>query len=93
MPGEIVSVILAMTVNGILDLQVVRGSVNGGIFMDFVQMILLPNLMPFNGTNRNSVVLLTTTQWRSQAGAHWGMCPSNWRLCPTSAGAPENYRC
>ena len=32
-------------------------------------------------------------QWRSQAGAHWGTCPSNWRLCPTSAGAPENYRC
>ena len=28
-------------------------------------------------------------QWRSQAGAHWGTCPSNWRLCPTSAGAPE----
>ena len=32
-------------------------------------------------------------QWCSQAGAHWGTCPSNWRLCPTSAGAPENYRC
>ena len=32
-------------------------------------------------------------QWRSQAGAHWGTCPSNWRLCPTSADAPENYRC
>ena len=26
-------------------------------------------------------------------GAHWGTCPSNWRLCPTSADAPENYRC
>ena len=32
-------------------------------------------------------------QWHSQAGAHWGTCPSKWRLCPTSAGAPENYRC
>ena len=36
---------------------------------------------------------LTHSQWRSQAGAHWGTCPSNWRLCPTSAGTPENYRC
>ena len=25
-------------------------------------------------------------QWRSQAGAHWGTCPSNYRPCPTSAG-------
>ena len=22
-------------------------------------------------------------QWRSQAGSHWGTCPSNWKLCPT----------
>ena len=28
----------------------------------------------------------TLYQWRSQAGAHWGTCPSNWRLCPTGAG-------
>ena len=49
--GERISVIVAMTVNGILDLQIVRGSVNGDIFMDFIQRGLLPNLMPFNGTN------------------------------------------
>ena len=24
------------------------------------------------------------TQWGSQAGAHWGMCPSNLRLCSAS---------
>ena len=32
------------------------------------------------------------TQWSSQAGAHWGMCPSNLRLCSTSGyklSAPE----
>jgi len=56
--GERISVIVAMTVNGILDLQIVRGSVNGDVFMDFVERVLLPNLMPFNGTNPNSVVLL-----------------------------------
>ena len=31
---ERISVIVAMTVNGILDLQIVRGSVDGEIFMD-----------------------------------------------------------
>ena len=44
--------------NGILDLQIVRGSVNGDVFMDFVERVLLSNLMPFDGTNPNSVVLL-----------------------------------
>ena len=24
-------------------------------------------------------------QWLSHAGAHWGMCPSNWWPCPTTA--------
>ena len=56
--GERISVIVAMTVNGIIDLQIVRGSVDGDIFMNFIQRVLLPNLMPFNGTNPNSVVLL-----------------------------------
>ena len=46
-----------MTVNGILDLQIVRGSVNGDVFMDFVERVLLPNLM-LNDTNPNRVVLL-----------------------------------
>ena len=43
--GEIISVIVAMTVNGILDLQIVRGSVNCDIFVDFIQRVLLPNLI------------------------------------------------
>ena len=34
-------------------------------------------------------VRVKNDQWRSQAGGHCDMCPSNWRLCPTSAGAPE----
>ena len=31
-------------------------------------------------------------QWRSQAGAHWGTYPSNWKPCPTGAGTRMNYR-
>ena len=56
--GERISVIVALTVNGILELQIVRGSVNDDIFMDFIQRVLLPNLMPFIDTNSNSVVML-----------------------------------
>jgi len=51
-------VIVAMMVNGILDLQIVRGSVDGETFMDFVHRLLLPNLMPFNGKNPSSDVVL-----------------------------------
>ena len=44
-----------MTVDGVLALQIVRWSVDSD---GFVQRVLLPNLMLFNGTNPNSVVLL-----------------------------------
>ena len=49
--------------------------------------LLLTGLLyhPFSFTSTMSKL----HQWRSQAGAHWGTCPSNWRLCPTSVGAPE----
>ena len=26
---------------------------------------------------------IVRTQWRSQGGAHWGTCPTNFILCPT----------
>ena len=45
----------------------------------------LSDILPvYSGVPQGSVL-----QWRSQAGAHWGTCPSNWGLCPTSADAPE----
>ena len=56
--GERVSVIAAMTIRGVLDLQVVRESVTGDIFVEFIEKRLLPNLMTFNGVDPNSVVIL-----------------------------------
>lgn len=56
--GERISVIGIMTVDGILDLKVVHGSGNGDVFLEFVETNLLPCLMPFNGTNHNSIVIL-----------------------------------
>ena len=56
--GERISVIAAMTVEGVTDLKIVRGGVTGDIFNDFVEKQLLPQLMTFNGSNPNSVIIL-----------------------------------
>ena len=56
--GEHVSGITLISVNGLLDVDVVKGSVDGDKFYDFVQKHLLPHLMPFNGVNPHSVVIL-----------------------------------
>ena len=56
--GEHISAIAAITTKGLLALKIVRGSVDGDVFYEFVCTDLLPKLMPFNGTNCNSVLLL-----------------------------------
>ena len=56
--GEHVSAICAMSSEGILACKLVHVSVNGDIFVDFIETALMPNLMPFDGYNPNSVVLM-----------------------------------
>ena len=56
--GEHVSAIAAISTRGLPALKFVRGGVNGDTFYDFVSAELLPKLMPFNGRNSNSVLLL-----------------------------------
>lgn len=56
--GERISVIGAMTVHGILDTYVVHGSSDGDAFLDFIEKCLLPHLMPFDGKNPNSIVIM-----------------------------------
>ena len=46
-----------MTTEGLLDVKIVRGNVTGEIFNEFIEE-LLPNLMSFNGTNPNSIVIM-----------------------------------
>jgi hypothetical protein len=41
---------------GLLDIDAMKGTVNGDRFYDYVQKHLLPHLMPFNGVNPHSVV-------------------------------------
>ena len=43
---------------GVLNVKTVHGTTNGDNFYQFVQTRLLPHLMPFNGTNPHSVVVM-----------------------------------
>lgn len=56
--GEHVTAIAAMSVDGIVALEIVRGGVDGDAFYNFVCRSLLSILMPFNGVNPNSVIIL-----------------------------------
>ena len=53
---EHVTAIAAMSVDGIVALEIVRGDLDGDAFYKFVCRSLL--LMPFNGVNPNSVIIL-----------------------------------
>lgn len=44
--------------DGFLDIAIHRGTTDRFAFLDFVQNHLAPNLLPFNGTNPRSVVIM-----------------------------------
>lgn len=56
--GEHLSCIAAMSMEGIVAIKVTSGSVDGDEFYNFVCTSLLAELMPFDGENRNSVLIL-----------------------------------
>lgn len=56
--GKRISALAAITMRGVEDFYLVEGSVNGDIFCEYVRNSLLAVLQPFNGSNRNSIVIL-----------------------------------
>ena len=52
------SIIAIMSLEGMEDIYLTEDNVNGDVFEDFVRTTLLPILMPFNGANSHSVVIL-----------------------------------
>ena len=56
--GKRYSTIAGMSMDGILDVHITTGSVDGDIFYEYVERCLLPYLMPFNCTNPRSVVVM-----------------------------------
>ena len=56
--GKRISAIRVMTSRGIEDTYLVEGNVNATKFLQFIQHCLLPILLPFDGDNPRSVVVL-----------------------------------
>lgn len=59
--GKHYSAISVLSQQGILDAYVTPDSVNGDVFEDFVEKCLLRYIMPFDGVNPHSVVILDNT--------------------------------
>lgn len=53
--GKHISAIAIMSCNGMLDVRIEHESVDGDTF---IEKYLLPNLLPFDGINSNSVVIM-----------------------------------
>ena len=56
--GEHVSAIAAMSVEGIIGLKIVRGGVDGDAFYDFTCNSLMPYLLPYDGRNKHSIIVI-----------------------------------
>ena len=56
--GKQLSVIAAMCCDGVLGCQILEGGVNSEAFQTFLDMQLASKLLPFNGTNPRSVVVM-----------------------------------
>ena len=56
--GQRLSAIPVVTTRGIEDVFITTKSVNGDLFLQFVEQCLVPVLQPFNGSNPRSVVIM-----------------------------------
>ena len=56
--GKRLSAIPIMTMNGIEDVYITDGSINGDVFQHFFCKCVLPILMPFDGLNPRSIVIM-----------------------------------
>ena len=56
--GTRYSAIPIVSLSGIHDVYLAEGTMNGDRFVHFLRVCLLPNLLPFNGVNPRSVVIM-----------------------------------
>ena len=54
--GSRISTIAAMSSTGMIGWHITTGSVNEETFCDFVKVTLIPNMLPYDGSNPTSVV-------------------------------------
>ena len=56
--GPRITAIPVLCTEGIIDLGLYEGNVNAATFLNFVRDKVCPNLLPFNGINPRTVVVL-----------------------------------
>ena len=56
--GQRMNAIAFMSVDGLLDCHIEEGNVDGDVFFSTIQRVLVPHIMPFNGTNPHNVIVL-----------------------------------
>lgn len=56
--GPRITAIPILCTEGMVDLGLYEGNVNAATFLDFVTEKLCPNILPFNGVNPRSIVIL-----------------------------------
>ena len=56
--GKRVSAICALSMNGVLCVDLTHGTVDGSKFFDFIRGKLIPEMQPFDGQNENSILIL-----------------------------------
>ena len=56
--GQRISIITALSTDGIVANEITKGTVNGETFLEFVHGSLIPNMLPFDGENPCSIVVM-----------------------------------
>ena len=56
--GQRISVIAALSTEGVVCTEIMKGTVDGNKFTKFVQGKLIPEMMPFDGENPKSIAIL-----------------------------------
>ena len=56
--GRRISAIAAMSTNGVVAYDLVQGTVNGQRFLEFLQGKLIPEMLPYDGENPHSILIM-----------------------------------
>lgn len=56
--GTRISTVAAISSTGLVGLHITTGTVNGDVFSDFIKGTLIPNMLPYDGFNPTSVVIM-----------------------------------
>ena len=56
--GTRTNAIAAICSSGVVSVELVKSTVNGQVFFDYVRSCLIPNMMPFDGVNARSIAVM-----------------------------------